>query len=147
MSFVKDRIDADRAIVEAIRDNPDGTALARLIVEGMQQARFTGFGDWDQARYVAHLALQAGWNAPVAELAAPEDRPFALGDWALITLPAHDPFVHYSGQVGKITHTVDGEGGYVLKVGSGSLRAVAEELTLVTASPAMPAEAGAPTNA
>lgn len=148
MSFLKDRIDADRSIVEAVRDNPVGAALARLIVEGMRQARFAGFGDWDQARYVAHLALEAGWQPPIAAPDALEPRPFAVGDWVLVTLPAGDPsFDRYSGRVGRITHR-DEDGGYAVatdgKTGRESgVRAVTGELTLVTA----PAEAGAPTNA
>lgn len=149
MSFLKDQMDADRAIVEAIRDNPVGTALARLIVEGLQQARFTGFGEWDQARYVAHLALQAGWQPPVAtepETTAP--RPFAKGDWVLVTLPAQDQaFERYSGKVGQIVW-LDEEGGYAVAMDGGigrdrGLRAVTEELTLVPAPNLEPTEAGA----
>jgi hypothetical protein len=131
-----------RAIVDAIRDNPDGTALARLIVNGIENARFEGLGGiWDQARYVADLALKAGWQPPVVETAPGEVRPFAVEDSVLITLPADDPCEHYSGQVGKITHAADDEGGYIVKVGTGTLRALPDELTLV-AAPAEPAEAG-----
>ena len=146
MTFLSEHRKAVRATVDAIRDNPDGTALARLIVDGMAQARFEGLSDWDQGRYVADLALKAGWQPPAAESAPAEVRAFAVEDTVLVTLPADDPCAHYSGQVGKITHAVDVEGGYIVKVGAGTLRALPDELTLV-AAPAEHAVAGASAHA
>ena len=134
MSFLSDRSEAVRELVEAVRDNPAGTALARLIVDKISWARFEGLGDWDQARYVAHFALEAGWTPPVAlNPDAPGEAPLSVGDWVLVTLPPDDPYSQDSGKVGKIIRR-DDDLGFIVHFPEkdrpeGGLRAVASELT------------------
>lgn len=151
MSILSDHSKAVRATVDAIRDNPAGTALARLIVEGMSQARFEGLSEWDQGRYVADLALKAGWQLPVAaDEATAADAPLEVGEWVLVTLPPHDPCEQDSGKVGKIVR-LDGEHGYIVHFPGkdrpeSGLRTVAAELTR-HAAPEAAETAGDPAHA
>lgn len=144
MSFLAESSKAVRELVEAVRDNPAGTALARLIEGKMSEARFEGLGDWDQARYVAHFALQAGWTPPADILSeVPGERPLAVGDWVLVTLPPNDPCVQDSGKVGKIIRR-DEDHGYIIHIpgkdrSEGGLRTVESELTR-HAAPETPGE-------
>lgn len=51
-----------REIVDAVRDDEALTKLARTIKESISDARWQGLGEWDQARYAAHLLSAAGFG-------------------------------------------------------------------------------------
>jgi len=42
-------------IVDAVRDDAELTEIARTVHAALREARWQGLGDWDQARYVAHV--------------------------------------------------------------------------------------------
>ena len=51
-----------RKIVDEVRDDPDRRDMSRIIEREYSQARFEGFGEWDQARLVAHHLHTAGYR-------------------------------------------------------------------------------------
>ncbi len=49
-------------IVDAVRDDEGLTKLARTIKEAFNEAVFAGLGEWDQARYAAHMLAANGYG-------------------------------------------------------------------------------------
>jgi len=50
------------ASVDAVRDDPDLRHMARIIKSAHSEARFQGFGDWDQARLIADALHSEGYR-------------------------------------------------------------------------------------
>ena len=42
-------------IVDEVRDSPALTEAARKVHAALREARWQALGDWDQARYIAHV--------------------------------------------------------------------------------------------
>jgi hypothetical protein len=51
-----------KKIVDEVRDDPARRDLSRIIEREYSQARREGFGEWDQARLVAHHLHAAGYR-------------------------------------------------------------------------------------
>ncbi|MDQ1053195.1 hypothetical protein QE394_001123 [Arthrobacter sp. SORGH_AS 212] len=51
-------------IVDEVRDDPARRDMSRIIEREYSQARFEGFGEWDQARLVAHRLHSSGYRKP-----------------------------------------------------------------------------------
>jgi hypothetical protein len=51
-------------IVDEVRDDPARRDMSRIIEREQSMARFQGFGEWDQARLVAHNLHAAGYRKP-----------------------------------------------------------------------------------
>lgn len=49
-------------IVDEVRDDPDRRDMSRIIQREYSVAKFQGFGEWDQARIVAHNLHVAGYR-------------------------------------------------------------------------------------
>lgn len=53
----------DRDLINAIRDDEELTAMARIIESAQREAWFQGFGsDWDKARFSAYMLRANGFT-------------------------------------------------------------------------------------